>query len=47
VALDQSAEELVADRDPLVMQIGPDGRNIWVGDEETMKAADPAETTGE
>ena len=47
LALDQpSAEEVEADRDPLVMQIGPDGKNIWVGDEEAMKVVDPSETKG-
>lgn len=47
LALDQpSTEEMDADRDPLVMHIGPDGKSIWVGDEEAMKAVDPAETRG-
>lgn len=47
LALDHpSAEETEADRDPLVMQIGPDGKSVWVADDEAMKAVDPAETKG-
>jgi len=47
LALDQpSGEEIVADKDPLVMQEGPDGKSVWVCDEEAMKAMDPAETKG-
>jgi hypothetical protein len=47
LALDQpTPEEIRADREPLVMQIGPDGESIWVGDEEAMRAVDPAETKG-
>jgi hypothetical protein len=28
------------------MQEGPDGKSVWVYDEEAMKAMDPAETKG-